>query len=250
MLAGLSFDRERLAEAAADEFGGGDRHRRPPGPQGDAVQGGARRGRRAGPRGARAGQGAVRADAGGAAPPLGPARRLLLRGAALGAMAGVEGARPAAPRRRGSPSSSRRPGPRSRRSGGEHAGCSASRRLERGFFDRSVHDVARDLIGCALLVRRGRRGDRGVRELRARRSRLPRVRRADAANRAPVRPARARLRLPLLRRPLLPQLRLRARGRGGRGADPGAGAALGDRGDVAASRPRSGCASCARGPAS
>jgi DNA-3-methyladenine glycosylase len=27
----------------------------------------------------------------------------------------------------------------------------ASRRLEVGFFDRSVHDVARDLIGCALL---------------------------------------------------------------------------------------------------
>ena len=26
-----------------------------------------------------------------------------------------------------------------------------SRRLEVGFFDRSVHDVARDLIGCALL---------------------------------------------------------------------------------------------------
>ena len=27
----------------------------------------------------------------------------------------------------------------------------ASRRLEVGFFDRSVHDVARDLVGCALL---------------------------------------------------------------------------------------------------
>jgi DNA-3-methyladenine glycosylase len=27
----------------------------------------------------------------------------------------------------------------------------AARRLEHGFFDRSVHDVARDLIGCALL---------------------------------------------------------------------------------------------------
>jgi DNA-3-methyladenine glycosylase len=27
----------------------------------------------------------------------------------------------------------------------------SSRRLDAGFFDRSVHDVARDLIGCALL---------------------------------------------------------------------------------------------------
>ena len=60
MLAGLSFDRERLAEAAGDEFLGGDRRRRPAGTQGHAVQGGPWRGRRPGPRRARAGQAALR----------------------------------------------------------------------------------------------------------------------------------------------------------------------------------------------
>ena len=63
MLAGLSFDRERLAAAAARRDGRRDRRRRPAGPQGDAVSRGARRRRRARPRGAR-----VRARALGARP--------------------------------------------------------------------------------------------------------------------------------------------------------------------------------------
>ena len=126
----------------------------------------------------------------------------------------------------------------------------APRRLEAEFFDRSVHEVARDLVGCALLFD----GVGGVivecesyeRDDPACHAYVGLTR----ANRAPVRAARARLRLPVLRSPLLPQLRLRARGHGGRGADPGARAALGDRGDAPASWPRSRRASSARGPAS
>ena len=120
----------------------------------------------------------------------------------------------------------------------------ASRAARADFFDRSVHDVARDLIGCALLFD----GVGGVivecesyeRDDPACHAYVGLTR----ANRAPVRAPRARLRVPLLRGPLLPQLRLRAGGRGGGGADPGAGAAVGDRGDVPASRPRWGRELC------
>ena len=58
--------------------------------------------------------------------------------------------------------------------------CSAS---DAGFFDRSVHEVARELIGCRLLYDGLRRHDRRDRELRARRPRLPRLRRPDPAHR-------------------------------------------------------------------
>ena len=73
--------------------------------------------------------------------------------------------------------------PRSRPSAGERLGAD--------FFDRSVHEVARDLIGCELLVDGRRRGDRRDRELRARRSCLPRLRRAHRAHRDALRSARA-----------------------------------------------------------
>ena len=81
MLGGLSFDRERLAEAAADELLAATDiadllvRKGMPFREAHGVVGGA------GARGARAGQGAVRADARGPGPPLGAARRLLLRGA-------------------------------------------------------------------------------------------------------------------------------------------------------------------------
>ena len=191
---------------------------------------------RPGARGARARRGALRAHAGRPPPPLGAARRLLLRGARSDGLARVEGlggrhglgsGRRAARGGRAALAELREDARRDR--GARHGPAG-----RRGFFERSVHEVARDLVGCALLVRRRGRGDRGGRELRARRSRLPRLRRAHPANRAAVRPARARLRVPLVRHPRLPQLRLRARGRGGCGADPGARAALGDRGDARA----------------
>ena len=76
-------------------------------------------------------------------------------------------------------------------------GAAARRRVLRPLGPRG----RRDLIGCTLALRRRRRRDRRDRELRARRSRLPRLRRPHRADRGPVRPARARLRLPLLRDP-------------------------------------------------
>ena len=90
MLGGLSFDRERLAEAAADEFLAATDiadllvRKGMPFREAHGVVGGA------GARGARSGQGAVRADPRGPGPPLGAARRLLLRRAALGPVARVE----------------------------------------------------------------------------------------------------------------------------------------------------------------
>ena len=75
-----------------------------------------------------------------------------------------------------------------------------------------MHEVARALIGVELLVD-GVGGT--IVEVEAYSPEEPAshaFRRADRAERVDVRAARPRLRLPLLRHPLVPQLRLRAGG--------------------------------------
>ena len=92
-----------------------------------------------------------------------------------------------------------------------HASVSGGAKpLTRRFFDRDVHAVARELVGARAARRRGRRDDRRGRGVLARRSRVARVPRPDAEERRDVRARRARVRLPLLRHPLVPELRLRA----------------------------------------
>src|SRR5205085_9107830 len=81
-------------------------------------------------------------------------------------------------------------------------------------------------------LRRGGGHDRRDRELRARRPGVPRLRGLDRADGPAVWPAGARLRLPLLRHPRMPQLRLRAGRSGGGGPDPRDRAAIGTRGDA------------------
>ena len=119
-----------------------------------------------------------------------------------------------------------------RRRARDHAASS----LPASFFRRSVHDVARDLIGCTVAHGADRRRDRRDRELPRRRSGMPRLRRADAAQQRAVRAARPRLRVLLLRHPQPAQLRGRAGGRGGGGPDPRAGADGGHRRDAPAPR--------------
>ena len=69
------------------------------------------------------------------------------------------------------------------------------------------------LIGVDAARRRRRRADRRGRGLRPRGSGEPRLPRPHRAQRLDVRPARARVRLPLVRDPLVPEPRLRGRGR-------------------------------------
>ena len=150
MLGGLRFHRERLAEAAADEFAAATDvadllvRKGMPFREAHGVVGGLVRDA------LEQGKSALRADPGGAPRPLGAARRLLLRGVAPRAMAGVEGlgrrhrlgaAGRAARGRQGVP----------RRDPAMSSQLLASARLDADFFDRSVHEVARELIGCALL---------------------------------------------------------------------------------------------------
>ena len=198
---------------------GRDRGRRPAGPQGRALPRGARHRRRAGPRRDRAGQ--ARSPS---SPPRSCARRsehlddsyyeVLRRGSWLESkrIAGGTGSVPLAAQIERGP---RRRSPRSR-PGSSTSALERRPRVRsrprpasaRAFFDRSVHDVARDLIGCRLFFDGVRRHDRRDRELRARRSRLPRLRRPHRPHRGAVRAAGARLRLPLLRHPQPAQLRL------------------------------------------
>ena len=82
-------------------------------------------------------------------------------------------------------------------------------KLRRPFFARSVHDVAPELVGATLLV--DGVGGRIV-EVEAYDHEDPAAhgyRRANRTQRLDVRPARPRVRLPLVRRPLVPELRLR-----------------------------------------
>ena len=92
--------------------------------------------------------------------------------------------------------------------------------LGRAFFDRSVHEVAPELVGATLLVD-GCGGT--IVEVEAYHFEDPAshgFRGRTERNAVDVRAARARVRLPLLRHPLVPQLRLRAGGLGERGPDP------------------------------
>ena len=96
--------------------------------------------------------------------------------------------------------------------------------LKRAFFDRSVHEVAPDLIGATMLVN----GVGGIIvEVEAYHHTEPAAhsyQRADAAQPGDVRPARLCLCLPLLRHPLVREFRLREGRLGERRADPRAGA--------------------------
>ena len=115
-------------------------------------------------------------------------------------------------------------------------------RLRGRFFDRSVHEVAPELIGATLLVDGVRRGDRRGRGLSPHRPGGAQLWRPDRAQRRDVRPARLCLRLPVLRHPLVPELRLRGGRLGQRRADPGDRADGRACRDAAAARQGSGCA--------
>ena len=156
--------------------------------------------------------------------------------------------RRARPRRAARRPRSRRGASTSAISAAARAGCSRRRRgrprpnssfdrtltgtVGREFFARSVHEVAPDLIGVDAARRRSRRADRRGRGVRPGGSREPRVPRADAAERGHVRPGGLRVRLSLVRHPLVPELRVRrARSRRG-GAHPCARAGARARGDA------------------
>ena len=247
MLAGLRFDRERLAAAAARRDARGHRDRRPAGPPGHALPRGPRRRRRPRADGARARRRALRARR---RPTSTPTRscstmsttRCCARAAWLESK--LLGGRD----RRGPAGRAARRGP------GGPRGRSAPTAGEPGsapsFFDAlGARGRARADRLRALLPRR-RRCDRRDRELRGRRSRLPRLRRPDPAHRDALRPAGPRLRLPLLRDPQPAQRRRRARGKRGGGPDPRARAAPRGRGDGAGGEAATTRARCARGPAS
>ena len=160
-----------------------------------------------------------------------------------------------------SPTSSARPSRRSprcpleRRPAGRRRAVAAGadpigEPLDADFFARSVHDVAADLVGCALLFD----GVGGV---------IVETESYDATDPAchayggitprsevAVRPAGPRLRLLLLRRPQPAQRGRRARGPRRRGADPGARAARGGSTRCARAAAAASRASCARARAS
>ena len=91
------------------------------------------------------------------------------------------------------------------------------------FFDRSVHEVARDLIGCRLLFD-GSGGTIVETESYERDDPACHAYVGLTERTSPLRAARPRLRLPLLRHPQPAQLRRRTGGRCRRGPDPRAGA--------------------------
>ena len=114
-------------------------------------------------------------------------------------------------------------GSRRRRASSERGPRRAA--LGSAFFARSVHEVAPELDRRRAARRRRRRDDRRGRGVRPRRSGGHGFRGRTRAQRVDVRPAGPRLRLPLVRHPLVPELRLRGRGRRERRAHPCARAA-------------------------
>ena len=141
MLSGLSFDRERLADAASDEMIAAVDvadmlvRRGVPFRQSHGIVAGLVR------EAVVVGPDAVAALARGAGAPLGGARRRVLRGPLLARVARVEGLR-----------GRHRAGPRARaaRARARGAGRPAGLTLAHGFYDRPVVEVARDLLGCVV----------------------------------------------------------------------------------------------------
>ena len=139
----------------------------------------------------------------------------------------------AAPPQRGSPSSS-----------SSRARCSRTsaprgrprRRVLRALGPRG-RAGSRRLHPAGRSVRGRDRGDRGIRRDGPS---LPRARRHDSTDRGAFRPARARLRLPLLRRTHPAERGRRARGKRRGGPDPGPGADGGNRDHARATRSRRG----------
>ena len=234
ILEDIAFDRERAGGGLRRRDAGRDRGRRPAGPPGRALPRRPRDRRRAGPRRDRRRRAALRsqprADRGAA-----PSCSATSTTRCCSGAAGWSRSRsPAAP----APSALARPDRRSaealttlRDAAGltrpvslcphpAKGTAGAAARLGADFFDRVVHAVARELIGCTPPLRRRRRHDRRDRGLRTRRPRQPLLRRPHRAHQGDVRPARPRLRLPLLRHPQPAQLRLRTRRRGSRRPDP------------------------------
>ena len=259
MLAGIAFDRERLEAASGDEMLAATEvadllvRRGVPFREAHGIVGGLVRDA------VEQGKSLSELTPGGAARALRASRRLLLRGAAAQQLAGVEADR--GRHRLGAARRADRAGARDPRRG---QGEGARRALMSGdgrratgpsgsdveFFDRSVHVVARELIGCRLFFDGLRRRHRRDRELRARRPRLPRLRRPH--RRAP-RSSSARPGAPTSTSPTAStacSTSSRTGGRGGGGADPGARADRRPRGDASAPRRRAPTASSARAPAS
>ena len=150
MLRGITYHRGRMAEAAADELLG------PPGPARRAVPRGAWDRGGAGAARARARGHAVRADRRGARRARAAARRRAGGGPGRGRLARVEGFRG----RHGARAGARAARPRSRRARRGGLAVSLPDPREGAFYARSVHDVARDLVGC--VIRHGRTAGRVV----------------------------------------------------------------------------------------
>ena len=237
MLAGLSFDRERMAAAAADEMVAATDiadllvRQGMPFREAHGVVGGLVRTR------ARVGPVALRARPRASSPALRAARRRVLRGAR--ARARWLDSKLSRRRHRGGGAREQLDAPRRRstargRAPSERASTPTS-------STRSVHEVARDLIGCELLVDGRRRRDRRDRELRARRPRLPRLRRPHAAHRdaSSARPGRAYVYLSYGIHSLL-NVVAEPEGERRRRADPRARADARDRADARAPRARAG----------
>ena len=226
MLAGIAFDRERLAAAAADELIAATDvadllvRRGVPFRQSHGIVAGLVRETLA------AGRSLSDLSREELARALAGARRRVLRAALPAVLARVEGVR----------------GRHRAAAGARAAGAGAGRArpgVNRAFYDRGVVEVARDLVGCVL-----RHGETAgvIVETEAYHELEPACHAyvgPDAAHADPVRAAGARLRLPLLRDPRAVQRGLRGRGRRRRGADPRAGAARRARPHARAARARS-----------
>ncbi len=228
MVAGAVFDRERMAAAASDELIAATDladllvKRGMPFREAHGVVAALVRGR---PRARGRSPSWPRRSWGTRPPRCSPPRRGWSRRSRRGA--------PPAP---GSASSSRPCGPRWRRDG---PGAARARLL------RAARRRGRPRPGRLRRAPRRDRGahrrDRGLSPLRAR---LPRLRRAHRADRHPVRAARPRLRLPVLRHPRPAERRLRGRDDGRRRAHPGARAGRRRRPHARAARARRAEALC------